>query len=423
LSGLSDTTSGNPCPGLSWSYDAWGNRTAQTVTSGSCGSSSLGYNSLNHITNSGLQYDAAGNLINDGTHSYTYDAENRITAVGGGSTASYVYNSHGERVLKTAGGVTTEYYHDLSGNVLGEAQGTTVTTGYVYLNQQLLAEYTGGTTYFVHQDHLGSTRLMTNVSGCVVDSLDYLPFGERNSVGSTSCTSVDTTHKFTGKERDSESGLDNFGARYNSSQYGRFMTPDWASHPEAVPYADLSNPQSLNLYSYVKNNPLTYADPDGHIDCSGENANGAGCQYIAQWNKDHGISPSAKSSDAPGVPVRLPNGSNVPDSHSPTGLMMAPTSDVSDAAAAGKKTKKDVEALLAYGETSVAGGTAVGAFGANVATGGKFDYQRVGPQSDVLTGLILVLLSSSELATRLVKVLFEFLLIQSECKLSGGRES
>jgi len=260
LSSLSDGVTTNPCPGLSWSYDAWGNRTAQTVTSGSCGSSSLGYNTSNHITNSGLQYDASGNLTNDGTHSYTYDAENRITAVDGGSTASYVYNAHGQRVLRTAGGVTTEYYHDLSGNVLGEAQGTTVTTGYVYLNRQLLADYTGGTTYFVHQDHLGSTRLMTNISGCVADSLDYLPFGERNSVGSVPCTAADTTHKFTGKERDSESGLDNFGARYDSSQYGRFMSADpdnesGMDHPEY--------PQSWNGYAYVRNNPLNLTDPDG----------------------------------------------------------------------------------------------------------------------------------------------------------------
>ena len=126
---------------------------------------SASYGTSNRITNTGFVYDAAGNMTNDGLHSYTYDAENRLTAVDGGTTASYVYNSHGQRVLKTAGGVTTEYYHDLSGNVLGEAQGTTVTTGYVYFNQQLLAEYTGGTTYFVHQDHLGSTRLMTNVTG------------------------------------------------------------------------------------------------------------------------------------------------------------------------------------------------------------------------------------------------------------------
>src|SRR5271157_6606243 len=66
------------------------------------------------------------------------------------------------------------------------------------------------------------------------------------------------THcKFTGKERDSESGLDEFGARYYGSSLGRFMTPDWGKKPIDVPYANFGNPQSLNLYSYVKNNPTT----------------------------------------------------------------------------------------------------------------------------------------------------------------------
>jgi RHS repeat-associated protein len=68
----------------------------------------------------------------------------------------------------------------------------------------------------------------------------------------------------TGKERDSESGLDNFGARYYSSAMGRFMSPDWSDVPAPVPYADLTNPQTLNLYGYVKNNPLRDADPTGH---------------------------------------------------------------------------------------------------------------------------------------------------------------
>ena len=71
-------------------------------------------------------------------------------------------------------------------------------------------------------------------------------------------------YKFTGKERDAESNLDEFGARYYASSLGRFMTPDWATKPIDVPYANFGNPQSLNLYSYVVNNPLTLIDDDGH---------------------------------------------------------------------------------------------------------------------------------------------------------------
>jgi RHS repeat-associated protein len=73
-----------------------------------------------------------------------------------------------------------------------------------------------------------------------------------------------TVQAFTGKERDAETGLDYFGARYFSGAQGRFTSPDWSEVPQAVPYADLTNPQSLNLYSYVLNNPLRAADPDGH---------------------------------------------------------------------------------------------------------------------------------------------------------------
>jgi RHS repeat-associated protein len=93
---------------------------------------------------------------------------------------------------------------------------------------------------------------------------------------------------FTGKERDTESGNDYFGARYYASNMGRFMSPDWAAKAEPVPYAKLGNPQSLNLYAYMLNNPLKGVDRDGHdgdickqngADCSGaskvtQNANG-----------------------------------------------------------------------------------------------------------------------------------------------------
>ena len=77
-------------------------------------------------------------------------------------------------------------------------------------------------------------------------------------------TSIDLRTRYTGKERDTESGLDYFGARYYASSTGRWSSPDYSDIPEPVPYASLSDPQSLNLYSYVGNNPLTQSDADGH---------------------------------------------------------------------------------------------------------------------------------------------------------------
>lgn len=74
-----------------------------------------------------------------------------------------------------------------------------------------------------------------------------------------------------GKERDAESGNDYFGARYYSSAMGRFLSSDWSAMEDPVPYASLEDPQSLNLYSYVRNNPLSRTDPDGHRDNNGQN--------------------------------------------------------------------------------------------------------------------------------------------------------
>ena len=87
----------------------------------------------------------------------------------------------------------------------------------------------------------------------------FLPYGEEYN------PQITTNHfKFTGKERDDESGLDYFGARYYGNTLGRWLTPDWSANATAVPYANFGNPQSLNLYTYGKNNPTTFGDPDGH---------------------------------------------------------------------------------------------------------------------------------------------------------------
>lgn len=82
---------------------------------------------------------------------------------------------------------------------------------------------------------------------------------------------------FTGKERDTKSGNDYFGARYYASSMGRFMSPDWSAKVEPVPYSKLDNPQTLNLYAYVGNNPLSRVDLDGHADIAAECKGQATC--------------------------------------------------------------------------------------------------------------------------------------------------
>jgi RHS repeat-associated protein len=80
----------------------------------------------------------------------------------------------------------------------------------------------------------------------------------------TANSSCAYSHRYSGKERDSETGNDNFGARYYGSTMGRFLSPDWSAKEDPVPYARLDNPQSLNLYVYVLDNPTTSLDIDGH---------------------------------------------------------------------------------------------------------------------------------------------------------------
>jgi RHS repeat-associated protein len=86
---------------------------------------------------------------------------------------------------------------------------------------------------------------------------------------------VRCTSKFTGKERDQESGNDYFGARYYASSMGRFMSPD----PSGLDYADFSNPQTLNLYAYAVNNPLRYIDPTGLVLCDYGSSDQGGEDY------------------------------------------------------------------------------------------------------------------------------------------------
>ncbi|HLJ87177.1 MAG TPA: RHS repeat-associated core domain-containing protein, partial [Candidatus Angelobacter sp.] len=116
------------------------------------------------------------------------------------------------------------------------------------------------TTTFYHDDQIGSSRLMTDGFGMPVWQGTFLPYGEEYNSELTA-----NHYKFTGKERDAETGLDYFGARYYSSGVGRFVTPDWAAKAANVPYAEFADPQSLNLYEYVRDIPTTKVDPDGHL--------------------------------------------------------------------------------------------------------------------------------------------------------------
>jgi len=229
-------------------------------------SAAYSFDANNRITSgSGVTYDAAGNVTNDGTHAYTFDAENRITQVDAGTTAVYVYNASGERVRKTTSSGSVDYLYDLSEHSITELSSSGGwNRGEVYAGGKHLATYNGGTsgtTYFVHADWLGTERARTTNTGSPYESCVSLPFGDGQS-----CTGGDPSPlHFTGKQRDTESALDYFGARYYSSSTARWLSPDWSLTPAPVPYANTSNPQSLNLYGMVRNNSESAVDADGHV--------------------------------------------------------------------------------------------------------------------------------------------------------------
>ena len=160
-----------------------------------------------------------------------------------GSRAQYAYGPQGERVWKTASGTTTYFYWGI-----GEKVGGQWTKLYVSDPNGKLVEYSGGTTWFFATNHLGTIAARMNVSGTLMETYRYLPYGERDAGNQT-------PHQYTGKERDNESGLDYFGARYYASAHGRWMSVDPVLHTD--------NPQQLNRYQCVHNEPVNGFDPDG----------------------------------------------------------------------------------------------------------------------------------------------------------------
>lgn len=260
--------------GCQYSYDTYGNRLSQApYQSGTCAQTTTNY-SGNRISTPGYSYDAAGNLTYDSANTYTYDAEGRLSSIHNSTTSvSYQYSPEGQRVGKTLNGVFTNYAYDPSGRLMWTNFGNNTPEdiyfngrhfGYLYTTSSPTVNVPLSKVIYSTVDWLGSETTRFDASQNMVGGFYHLPFGDGQLT--VSGTDDDTLH-FTGKERDAESGLDYFGSRYYGSSMGRFMSPDWSEDPDPVPYADLENPQTLNLYGYVTNNPLRLYDPTGHSGC------------------------------------------------------------------------------------------------------------------------------------------------------------
>jgi len=261
---------------LHWTYDRYGNRLTQSASGSNSGSVfQESYSFASHQV-AGFCYDSAGNLLDEvacasagSNHLYKYDAEGRLIATAG---MTYEYDASGTRRSKdnSAGTPTTSYLHDGDGNQIAELNASRVVQHVnVYSGKHLIGTWNPATSkvYYAYSDWLGTKRYEADNTGTYLNSWTNLPFGDNQTALGTG---VDATeHHFTGKEHDNESGLDYFKARYYQSQTGRWLLPDWSDTPVPVPYATFSNPQSLNLYTYVGNNPVNEVDADGHVNQGG----------------------------------------------------------------------------------------------------------------------------------------------------------
>ncbi len=236
-------------------YDLAGNVTRQVYGHGAAASKTAdyAYDNLYRITD----FDVTGGVSED----FTYDRSGNIkTVASGGSTLTYNYSSDStpNRLDRTEGTGGQTYTYNQNGWMTGRGTATLtydyrgLTTRHVYAGVRRIARVAadGGHSYYL-ADHLGSTRSLVDGNGIVTSTYDYRPYGK---VLATSGTDA-SRFRFTGHERDAESGLDYMLARSYAYEIGRFLRPD----PMQGEYPGLSP------YAYAANNPLKYIDPDGRI--------------------------------------------------------------------------------------------------------------------------------------------------------------
>jgi len=280
---------------IAFGYDSFGNMTQ--VSGATPLSPSYDFNSANHYTHGSTYlpgsfsclgpapasqpgYDAAGNMVCWGSpagdgQQYVWDTESRIADYGvngaGGVSGAilrgrYSYDALGQRVradqfmssnvaLATTGvSATFREYSTFDGQVLGEKDQTGAWTDYVFANGQRVARVEPGNNYvYSVADQVHTVSMDFNANGTLRWQGQFLPFGGEVDQGPGL-----SRYKFTGKERDAESGLDFFGARYYGSSMGRMMSPD-----PLMASAKVWDPQTWNRYAYARNNPLRYIDPTG----------------------------------------------------------------------------------------------------------------------------------------------------------------
>ena len=254
----------NPLKQVQYALDALGNRTTLTtngVTTNYTADNMNAYTTLTGGQNATMQYDANGNLTNDGIHTYQYNYNNRLISVDNGTTATYKYDALNRRIQKTVVEpveTTTNYYYCGDQAIEERDANDVVQATYIFgiSVDDVLQMQRGGNTYYYHKNHLGSVVALTDGSGNLVERYEYDPYGQptifdaNDNVLSQSATG--NSILFTGRDYDAETGLYYYRARTMHPGLGRFMQHD------PLMFVD-----GMNIYSYVKNNPAFFVDSMG----------------------------------------------------------------------------------------------------------------------------------------------------------------
>jgi len=267
-----------PFGNLSYDYDAVGNRLNELDTGGltnytyEAGTSHL--TGISRGTTETLNYDAIGNLVSDGRFQYEYNDANRLSVVrvGPDIVATYKYDAEGRRVSKAVGGTLTHFIYGHKGELLGEYDGATgePLREYVYLGNIPVGFVQSGALYFVHTDHLGTPRSVTNIFGVKVWKWVSGPFGDAYADGDPDGDGVSIVFglRFAGQYFDAETGR-----HYN---YLRDYDPRWGRYIQSDP---IGLRGGFNTYVYAGNNPLLFLDPTGE-------------EITGEWIESPTLSPS-----------------------------------------------------------------------------------------------------------------------------------
>ena len=266
-----------------FAYDALGSITS--VNNGTATTTytygNTGYANPHAVTSYGgnsYGYDSAGNLTSASSSTFTYDYRNRMTqAVTNGTTTTYTYTHDVSRVTQTTANTTTIYpnkYYSITSTKSG-ATTTATTTEYVYNGDTLIATIdqvlVNGTatgspiTSFIYPDHLGSTNVVADNTGKVVQTMDYVPYGATRLNAATG--KVKEKRQYIGQFADASS-LNYLNARYYDAPRGQFTSEDpvfWEVGQTSDGKQVMLNPQALNSYGYANDNPINLKDPQGRL--------------------------------------------------------------------------------------------------------------------------------------------------------------